>query len=245
MEISREPFRVLLADDNAHSRERSIEFLRNHESLRICATVTSPDELQAKLASAVAPEIALINVKLGGQPVFPTLKKIKKRPPIVLVSRERDFAPEAFEIRALDYLLMPFGQKRFMRAIDRAIQRATRQRERKSGNQEYGLLVYRAGEFNLVPFDQIMYLQSENKGTVVKTGEIQYQSRQYLAELGRGLPAHMFRRIHRQYIVNVSQIARIRAVSSGRYALNLRNNREHALPVGARYARELIDFLRT
>jgi two-component system response regulator LytT len=125
------------------------------------------------------------NVKLGSSPVFPALKKIAKRPPIILISEDRDFAPEAFEIRALDYLLMPFGPQRFDRAMDRAIGRAQRRRERASQIQEYGLLVYKKGEFDLIPFEQIMFLQSEKKGTVVETGNTQYQSRQFRADVTR------------------------------------------------------------
>jgi DNA-binding LytR/AlgR family response regulator len=197
------------------------------------------------MAAPMGPEIALINARLEGKPVFPTLRRLRSRPPIVLVSRERDFAPEAFEIRALDYLLIPFGPRRFAHAMQRAILQARRRREKLSRNQEFGLLLYRAGEFNLVPFERIQYLQSENKGTLVEADGKQFESRKYLAELGRRLPSRMFQRIHRQYIVNVSQIARIRSVSGGRYALSLRDNAERStLPVGARYARELISLLK-
>ncbi len=244
MENLQKPFEVLVADENVVTRERTIDLVQKHPSLRLRAVAASPCELQSSLTELTQPEIAFVSVKFGSQAVFPLLKSIPNRPPIVLTSQDSDFAPEAFEIRALDYLLTPFGPKRFARTVDRALQRASRRRERASQNQEYGLLLYRSGEFDLIPFQDIMYLQSRDKGTLVETGGAQYQSKRYLAELGRGLPAQMFRRIHKQYIVNISQITKLRSVASGRYALNLRNDPATTLPVGARYAQDLLRFLK-
>ncbi|MCR9142320.1 MAG: LytTR family DNA-binding domain-containing protein [bacterium] len=248
---SEKSIRVLVAEDDDHARDYVSDLVREHAALELGAAVSNAVDLRSAIAAATTDgrpyELAILDIDLRGVPVFDVLRQIppSRRPAIILFSAHRDFGPEAFEMRAVDYLMKPCDPPRFYQAVDRAVGRIRRRRDRreKIRGQEFGLLLPAGGEMRMVAFEEIIYLQSNDKQTIVRTENESLSANKALTELAARLPVEQFMRVHRRFVVNVRRIAGLRHVTSGSYSLTLRCDPPEDVSVGATYSKSLLHFL--
>ncbi|MEQ9366361.1 MAG: LytTR family DNA-binding domain-containing protein [Leptospirales bacterium] len=243
--------RVIVAEDDDHAREYVGDLVREHSDLELGAAVSNAVDLRAAIGQAATDgrpfELAILDIDLRGVQVFDVLRKIppSRRPAIILFSAYRDFGPEAFELRAVDYLMKPCEEPRFYRAVDRAVSRILRRRDRRLQfrGQEFGLLLPSGGEMRMIAFEEIIYLQANDKQTIVRTEHESLAANKALTELAGRLPVEQFMRVHRRFVVNLRRIAGLRHVTSGSYSLRLRCEPPADVSVGATYSKTLIHFL--
>ena len=96
----------------------------------------------------------------------------------------------------------------------------------------------------LVEYREIIYLSSYGKHTVIHTDKCDYETVQLLKQIEGKLPSEIFIRIHKQFIVNLTYIERLRYYMGGRYIVYLSNEEENNLPVGRTYTSVLKERLR-
>lgn len=251
MKAPAESVRVIVAEDDDHAREYVSDLVQERGDLHLGAAVSNAVDLRQSIGAAVTGgepfELAILDIDLRGVPVFDVLRKIppSRRPAIILLSAYRDFGPEAFELRAVDYLVKPCEESKFHRALDRAVSRIKRRRDRHAElrGQEFGLLLPSGGEMRMIAFEEIIYLQSNDKQTIVRTENESLAANKALTELAGRLPVEQFMRVHRRFVVNVRRIAGLRHVTSGSYSLRLRCNPPEDVSVGATYSKTLLHFL--
>jgi two-component system LytT family response regulator len=154
-------------------------------------------------------------------------------PVIVFVTAYDEYALRAFEAGALDYLLKPFTDARFQRALERAKQRLAFQREGRPRVTE-PLIVRSAGQVVFVNVADIDWIEAANYYSCLHVGSDTHVLRRSLAVLERELQAGPFCRIHRSTIVNVDRIRALELMDDGEYAVVLKTGARLRLSRGFR-----------
>ena len=90
--------------------------------------------------------------------------------------------------------------------------------------------------YYMIPFHDIIYISAHNKNIVIHTSDKDFKTPVLLKEIATKLPAHLFFRIHKSFIVNLSLISHIQYFMGGSYLAFLKDEDETNLPVGRTYA---------
>ncbi len=254
--------RVVVADDEAPARERLTRFLRGQPAVREVIACESGEEAVAAIREA-DPDLVFLDVQMPGVDGFGVVEQIGlgAMPPVVFATAYDRYAVQAFESAALDYLLKPFDDERFLTTFQRALARiryergtqlasalATllggispdeeRPRPARAGTPLDRLLVPAGENFRFVATAEIRYIMADAHHVLIHAAGETYQLRRRLKDLEAELDPERFVRIHRSTILNVEWVHEIRPWFGGDYRVILRDGEELKL---SRTHRELIE----
>lgn len=242
--------KALIADDEpllARSLEAALA--EAWPELEIAAVAANgPEAVEA--AERVKPEVAFLDIRMPGMTGLEAAAEIADRmgeaaPAIVFVTAYDQYATEAFELAAVDYVLKPVQLERLKATVERLKARersfeALARQLRSLGSlapKAEPLTQVMAGAGNtvkMIPVDEVCYFQSADKYTTVVTAAGESLLRTPLKDLAPQLPPG-FQQVHRGTIVNLKEIDAAVKDEAGRVALRLRRRKE-ALPVSRIYA---------
>jgi DNA-binding LytR/AlgR family response regulator len=170
---------------------------------------------------------------LDGVELARVLRRFASPPALIFVSAYESAAVEAFELRALDYLLKPVSRARLDEALGRVVQRAP----------DVLAVDVPGGGTRLVQRGDIHYLQAHGDYVRVVCVDGRYLVRATLGEIERRWEAHGFHRVHRQYVVNLGRAVELRPRLNGTAVLVVADGVE--LPIARREVAELRRRLRS
>jgi len=233
--------RVLIVDDEAPARRKVRAHLALTPEIEVVGEAASGPEA-VEMIRSLRPDLVFLDVQMPGMTGFEVIEAIgtDEMPAVVFVTAYDEFAVEAFEVQAVDYLLKPFHADRFRQALARALDRVAhggpsaeslaRMLERLAQKQpaEARRLLVRDGErIVFLPLREIVRLSAEGNYVRVRTARGQeHQVRETLAHLEGRLDPERFARVHRSEIVNVDFVAEVHPVFHGDYTVRLRNGEE-------------------
>ncbi len=205
--------RVFIVDDEQPARNRLRELLEdcnNQLALDIVGEAGSPQEALDKLAETPA-DVVLMDIRMpemNGLELARHLQKLDKPPVIIFTTAYDEYALQAFELHAIDYLLKPIRLGRLFDALNRArsavpIQTAVLQELLPEARKQ--LSIHERGKIHLVPIEQILFLRAELKYITVRTAQREYLIEESLTALEQEFAAQMVR-IHRNCLVAKSAI---------------------------------------
>ncbi len=151
--------------------------------------------------------------KTSGMQLAEALHKLNNPPAIVFVTAYSEYALEAFDVDAVDYLMKPVEVDRLNQALDK-VQAHVRPQASSPSTVER-IPVEKSGRKVLVPIDQIRYIEAKDDYSCIYTDNDRYLSTISLAKLETKLTPHGFFRVHRGYIVNLTYVQDVEVVSSG------------------------------
>lgn len=227
--------RVLIADDEALSRQRLKQFLAAEPGTEIVAECSTGREALDAVHRA-GPNLLFLDVKmpdLDGLDVVAGLDR-KSSPAVIFVTAHDQFAVRAFEVQAVDYLLKPFDRARFQSALQRArVWLQSRPAARKSLVNLGGLAsplksgdrvaIKSNGRISLIQTDEIDWICAADNYSELHVGKASHLLRTTLSSLMAQLPPDRFLRISRSHLVNLERIQEMRPKSHGDYVLILRD----------------------
>ncbi len=244
--------RVLIVDDEAPARRRLRAQLAKEAGVLVVGEAGSgPEAVEA--IRAQRPDLVFLDVQMPGMNGFEVLEKVgaDAAPVVVFVTAYDEFALDAFEVAAVDYLLKPFTEERLRTALTRALA-ATERREagRDSlarlledrlggGRRPLERLLVREGErMFFVPAGAIVRLSAEGNYVRIHTTDGSHELRETLARLESRLAAERFVRVHRSEIINLDFVGEIQKLFHGDLIAILKNG--DAVRVSRRYAARLL-----
>ncbi|MFH1602820.1 MAG: LytTR family DNA-binding domain-containing protein [Pseudomonadota bacterium] len=205
--------RVILVDDEAPARSRLKELIADCAALvpvRVVGEAANGREALS-LLEAVAADLALVDIRMpqmSGIEFARHALALERPPAIVFVTAYDEYAIQAFELHALDYLLKPVRRARLQAALERARDLAAPGRDAlravEQGPRRY-LSVPERGRITLVPVADILYLKAELKYVTVRTGERELLLEESLSRLEQEFK-ETFVRIHRNCLVAKARI---------------------------------------
>jgi two-component system, LytTR family, response regulator len=231
------PLTILIVDDEPVARKVLREEL---ESLDHAQVIDEADNGASalKIVSEHKPDIVLLDLQMpemGGLEVVRQLRNGGYVPAIVIVTAYDEFAIQAFEAGAVDYLLKPVRAERLAVSLERARKLTNRQAlERVARLQEFAepsagarfrKILGRIGkEYFLLRTDEIYAFQAEGELVFIITANRRYIATQTLQVLQQRLADTSFRRIHRNALINADHIRKMGTLSSQRWLVTLNND---------------------
>ena len=169
------------------------------------------------------PDLLFLDIQMPECDGFDVLEMLGSDLPaaVVFVTAYDQFALRAFEAGALDYLLKPFDDTRFHRALDRAKQTlAHRKHPAKLLDR---IVIKETGQVSFVNISEIDWIEAADYYTCLHVGAKTHLLRRSMAELEEELDPAVFCRIHRSSIVNIAQIDGLKLNPEGEYEVILKH----------------------
>ena len=245
---------TLIVDDEPLARRNIRLLLNDDREIEIVGEAANGREALA-LIKKHSPELIFLDIQMPELDGFGVLESIEaeRLPAIVFVTAFDQYALKAFEFHALDYLLKPFDDARFEKALRQA-KLQVGQRELKDlsqrlvallaahGSREGNtaepthqpqylsrLLIKSAGRVFFLKTDEIDYVQAEDYYVKLNVGRKGHLLRETMNEMEAKLDPAKFLRIHRSTIVNIERIRELQQHFNGEYIVVLHDGSEHKL----------------
>ena len=228
--------RTLIVDDEPLARSNLAVLLRVDPEIEIVGECSSGQEALATIRSA-KPDLLFLDVQMPECDGFDVLEMLGRDLPaaIVFVTAYDQYALRAFEAGALDYLLKPFDDTRFDRALDRAKQ--TLKRGNSSSRKLERLAIKSVGQIAFVRLSEIDWIEAADYYACLHAGARTHLLRRSMTDLEQELDPADFCRIHRSTIVNLARIHRMEIGADGEYGVLLDSGT--SLRMSRRYSKEL------
>jgi two-component system LytT family response regulator len=207
-------------DDEELARALLKEMLRPHTEIEIVAECANGFEA-VKAIGETAPDLLFLDIqmpKLDGFEVLELIEPGPNPPPaVIFVTAYDQYAMQAFDAHAVDYLLKPFNTERFERALERAKSRLGERRPAASlaaaarpPDERPGRIVVKDGSrIHVIPLGKLDYAMAQDDYVALHSGGKSYLKQQPIGDLEALLDPARFVRIHRSAIVNLERVARI------------------------------------
>ncbi|MCK9209940.1 MAG: LytTR family DNA-binding domain-containing protein [Ignavibacteriaceae bacterium] len=228
--------KILIADDEKPARKKIISFLKslalNDELMEAENGIDAVENILNK-----KPELVFLDIQMPGLTGFDVIREvgIDKMPAVVFVTAYDQYAIDAFEVNAVDYLLKPFDKERFIKSFNRAVEQITLTKSKNESIKNLlkeivhekktveKLLVNIGARYFFVNSHEIIYISSAEKYVELNTTKGKYLYRETMNNLESALDKNKFARIHRSYIVNVDYIQEMQPWSHGDFVILLKN----------------------
>jgi DNA-binding LytR/AlgR family response regulator len=233
------PFTALIADDESPLREQLRARLASvWPELRIVAEAANGVEA-VELARQHRPDIAFLDIRMPGMDGIEAARQLYNACHIVFVTAYDQYALDAFEQGAMDYLLKPVTAERLATTCERLRARLARapqdigaqlahlatllrQDSGKKRNYLRWIQAQVGGSLRMVSTREVLFFQSDEKYTRVQTATAELLIRKTLKELAEELDPDEFWRIHRSTLVRVDAIEHVSRDMRGRQILKVR-----------------------
>lgn len=240
--------KCIIIDDEPLARSLMREMLEPLEMVQIVGECANGFE-GLKSVQTHQPDLIFLDVQMPKINGFEMLELIENPPAVIFVTAFDEYAVQAFEVNAIDYLLKPIEPARLEKAIAKVAQQQDRGAVKPSEQLQNMLLpeqtqrvvVKEQGEIKIIPLDKILFLEAADDYVKVHTKEKYFLKYQTMARFEQQLPAQQFIRIHRSYIVNVSFVNKIELLEKEQYTVLLNNGQN--VPVSKSGYAKLKTFL--
>jgi DNA-binding LytR/AlgR family response regulator len=135
------------------------------------------------------------------------LKTLIHPPAVIITTAYHQYAVEGFNLNVTDYLLKPFEFERFLIAVNK-VRKAEKEKPKSNERQEIRDFIFLNAERKKVKilFSEIVYIESQREYIRIVTTKREYISKMSTHEIEDLLPANLFKRIHRSFIISMSKI---------------------------------------
>jgi two-component system LytT family response regulator len=224
-----QPFKAIVIDDEPAARRLMRNLLQEHDDVvEVIAEASTGKEAIEKIES-LDPDLIFLDIQMPDLTGFEVIEQLKKKPNIIFTTAYEQYAIKAFETFSIDYLLKPIKEERLEQSMEKlkefgrlnqsinvsGLQEIIRQFQ--SPKKATALPIKTGDRINLIRFENISYLEAQDKYICVFTIDGQkFLTDQSLTVLAEKLPP-AFCRIHRSYIINKDKIREMHRHFSGRY----------------------------
>lgn len=245
-------------DDEPLARRRILSLLQPDPSFDILGECGNGKDAADKICE-LKPDLVFLDVQMPKLDGFGVLEAVATThlPQIIFVTAFDQYAVKAFDAHAVDYLLKPFKQERFMDAVLRAKAQFQQAAAPVNGNapeennkllsllrhvntDSDRLVVRSGGKVVFLRASEVEWIEAAANYIKLYSQQRVFTVREKISSLEEALPNGKFMRIHRSVIVNLSMVQEIQPCGGGEFVVILRNGRE--LPLGRTY-RSKIDEL--
>lgn len=232
--------RTLIIDDVQLARERLKRCLTDHPDVEIVGECDNGDKALQTIR-ALSPDLIFLDVQMPALDGFGVLDALKgeRMPIVIFVTAYNEYAIQAFEVNALDYLLKPVDCERLSKAVQRAKVHLAQPigdldsrframlEDIKTGSKFLKRLTIKlTGRTILLPTDEIDWIETYGNYLKVHAGRESHLIRGTMQSLETKLDPERFVRVHRSVIVNIEKVKEIYPRSNGDQDLVLQNGQQ-------------------
>jgi two-component system LytT family response regulator len=232
-----DPIRTLIVDDEPLARKGVRILLEKDPDVRILGEAGDGIEALERI-KADRPDLVFLDVQMPEMSGFEVLESLSpdELPLVVFVTAYDQYALNAFQVHALDYLMKPFEDERLQEALDhaKALQRkngtpSTRRLQEmleatKAERGRVGRIMVRSGgRITFVRVDDVDWIEAQGDYVCLHTQGKKHLVREKISDLEAQLSAGQFLRIHRSTMINVSRIKEMQPLFHGEYSVVLQD----------------------
>jgi two-component system LytT family response regulator len=208
---------AVIVDDEELARNLLREYLGSSREIDILAECANGFEA-VKAISEHKPDLVFLDVQMPKLDGFEVLELIGRDVAVIFVTAFDQYAMKAFDAHAVDYLLKPFSQERFDKALERARQRLGETtppapelaRAARPPEQHAERIVVKDGaRVHIIPVDKLDYAEAQDDYVELHSQGKSFLKQQTISSLEAALDPQQFVRIHRSIIVNLDRVAKI------------------------------------
>lgn len=167
-------------------------------------------------------------------------KSLKNPPAVIFTTAYSNYAVEGFELDAVDYLVKPISLDRFLKAVNKASEKINHASEPAAEVDSDEFFFVKADKKLVkVSYSEILYIEGLKDYVIIRLEKGRVITLQTMKSLEEKLPSHLFKRIHRSYILSLSKIKAI----LGNTVEVVENDKIKQLPIGKNYRDELLDIV--
>lgn len=211
--------KTLLIDDEPLARSILKEYLLAWPEFEIVQECGDGFE-GIKAIAQHNPDLIFLDIQMPKINGFEMLELIETPPAIIFTTAFEEYAIKAFETHAIDYLLKPFSQSRFNKAIQKWLTTRTQTTVTadpqplldtiaQSTGQQNRVVVKEGSKIKIIPVPHIQYIEGADDYVKIHTPEGVFLKNKTMTHFEQLLEQHQFVRIHRSYLINVQLITRI------------------------------------
>jgi two-component system LytT family response regulator len=241
--------KVLLVDDEQLARDRLRRMLAAHPQLEVIGEAEDGEQAIARIVE-LEPEVVFLDIQMPGCSGLEVAASLPSpRPKIIFCTAFDEYAVDAFELHAVDYLLKPVNRARLAKSVERVLERdrptdddgAIDRAGREAGNYPTRFLAKRGARFCVVPRGEVLCFVSDEGLTTLQTARHHLWMQPSLGDLEQRLDPEGFFRISRSAIVNLDAVNEVLPGAGGQAEVQLSNGAH--LEVSRRRYKALIEKL--
>ena len=240
---------VLLVDDEPLALRRLKTLFGDIDDVEVIGTASTGDEAEAQIAK-LRPDLVMLDISMPGKSGIRVAADLvaDPRPEIIFVTAFEQYAPDAFEVDAADYLLKPVRFDRLRQAVERARRRRTMRdaADRLAGEtpaeaREEAIWVQVANGNLRLPIAQIEWVEAARDYVLFHTSTRSFIHRISMAALEQLLGPQQLMRVHRSTFIRPALVQGVQRLGKGLIALEMEDGA--VVQVGPSYVRAVLDRL--
>ena len=233
--------KVFIVDDEMLARDELRYILEQNEHIEV---VGDAEDLQHLIEEEALGSIdcLFLDIELQNKNGMELAKVITKRPDcpmLVFATAYDNYAIQAFEVNAVDYILKPFDDVRIAQTVEKLLKKYEQQeqQERERFKPIQKIAVTSEDRIALVKLEDILYFTSEDSKTIAVTEKKNYVVADSLMTLEKRLRHQGFMRVHRAFLINIEHLQELEPWGTSKYNVILQGN--IAIPVSRMYVKEV------
>ncbi|AXY76468.1 DNA-binding response regulator [Paraflavitalea soli] len=228
-------YRCLVVEDEPLAQNVLKKYIAEHPLLELAGVCGDAPEAQQWLARHQA-AIVFLDINLPRLSGISFLKSLSRPPLVIFTTAYPEFAVEGFELDAVDYLVKPFSFERFLKGVNKALEKLERPGPGEGPVPASSIFIKADKKVYKVNLADILYIEALDDYVKVVTTQGHYLVHDTLKSLLEELPAGQFWRVHKSYIIAGTKIVFI----EGNYV----RIGDRDIPIGASYREEVFARLK-
>lgn len=228
-------YKCLVIEDEPLAQNVLRKYIDEHPSLELAGICANALDAQAMLAKQPV-AILFLDINLPKLSGISFLKSLSHAPLVIFTTAYPEYAVEGFELDAIDYLVKPFSFERFLKAVNKALEKLERPSTSNTTSIPNSIFIKSGKKVYKINLDDILYLEALDDYVKVVTAQNNYLVNDTMKSLLEELPATHFIRVHKSFIIATGKIV----FFEGNYVKI--GTRE--IPIGASYREEIFNRLK-
>jgi len=211
--------RAILIDDEPLARSIVREYLQPYSNIEIVEECNDGFE-GVKAIAKHQPDLIFLDIQMPKINGFEMLELVENIPGVIFTTAFDEFAIKAFEAHATDYLLKPFSQERFDKAMQKWLSHRHQpeqkepsknliEQEVKQPEERNRIVVKEGSNIRIIPTQEILYIEAYDDYVKIFTAKEMFLKKKTMSFYENALDISQFVRVHRSYIIQVQQLTRI------------------------------------
>lgn len=153
-------------------------------------------------------DLLFLDIEMPGMSGIEFLNSLPATPPVIIVSKKKDYGVDAFDHDSIDYLHKPVSLSRFMKAANKA-RKFFEQTNKPNRSNNENLFIRQGQMWVRIPMSEILYIKADDNDVIIKAHDKTYKTHRKLSDLYQHLPREGFLQVHRSYVVQLQKIDKI------------------------------------
>jgi two-component system, LytTR family, response regulator len=209
--------KAILIDDEPLARSITREYLQSYPEIRIIQECNDGFE-GVKAIAQHKPELIFLDIQMPKINGFEVLELVDPCPAVIFTTAFDEYAIKAFESHAIDYLLKPYSKERFDKAMQKWLSQYKQENapttkpileEIRQPEERNRIVVKEAGNIRIIPVHEIHYMEAYDDYVKIYTQKEMYLKKKTMSFYEKSLDENQFVRVHRSYLIQLSQLTRI------------------------------------